>query len=101
MTAFVPANLPGNVNTIEKLHFWTTLVLVRLYPNTTIVESVGGASRIVDSQPFYITASDTPVWRQISRTSLALDPAWVGNGKPWQYIQDIGNTAIPADLTSP
>jgi hypothetical protein len=98
MTLWTPTDTPAAINTLEKLMVWGNTVLNDLYPNTTVVEATGTANRVVQSAPFFITASDPTVWRVISRTSIALDPTWRRQGKLWLAAQDIGSSGIPAEF---
>lgn len=75
-------------------------ILNDLYPTVTSIEATGVADRVVQSAPFYITASDPPTWRLISRSSIPLDPTWRRQGRLWLAAQDLGSSAIPTEYKS-
>lgn len=97
MVAFVPADIPSNVNTVEKLVVWGNTILSDLYPDLTRVESAGQAVRLVQSGPFLIEATTPSQWVIISRSSLSLPSNWRRNGKIWVNVTDIGPSAIPPE----
>lgn len=100
MTAFSTGDLPTSITTVEQLLVWASTVLNDLYPSTTVVEAVGQSQRVIESGPFYITASDPNTWRLITRSSIALAPQWRRTAKLWQHAQEIGTTAIPSEYKS-
>jgi hypothetical protein len=100
MTAFSPTDLPSGINSVEKLEVWTMTLMNELYPTLTAIEAAGAADRVVQSAPFYVTASDPQTWRVISRSSIPISPIWRRQGKLWLYAQDIGSLAIPTEYKS-
>lgn len=101
MTAFAPSDIPSEVNTVEKLEVWAATLLSNLNPDQVAVESTGSQSRTASSAPFYITASDPAVWRNISRCSIPLSKDWQGGGNQiWNYAQELSAAAIPASFKS-
>lgn len=100
MTAFTSADIPADINTIEKLHVWTSHLLTYLNPDVVAIEATGSQSRAANSAPFYITASDPAVWRNISRLSIVLTRDWQGGGNIWSYAQELSTTVIPATFKS-
>lgn len=101
MTAFVPASdLPASVNTVEKNLLWSATVLNDLYLSLGAVESSAGTTRVIESNPYLITATQTPVWRAISRSSIELESTWRRGSKIWTYAKDFGTLAIPTEYKS-
>ena len=101
MTAFTTSDLPSSVNTVEELVVWGLCVLNELYPNQTIVEAAGRASRQAECAPFYIEAASTPTWAMIGRCVLPMASTWrQGTVKPWAAVSEIGTVAIPAGYKS-
>jgi hypothetical protein len=100
MTAFTPTDIPAAVNSLEKLEVWTMTILNDLYPTLTTIESTGSADRAAQSAPFYVSASDPPTWRVISRSSIPLQATWRRQGKLWIYANDLGSSAIPTEYKS-
>lgn len=101
MTAFSTTDIPASVNTLEKLHVWSSTVLNHLYYNTTAVEATGLAERTAQAAPFEVTAVDPTQWRHISRVSVPLDRNWQkGASKVWANAQDLGSSAIPTEFKS-
>ncbi|MBD1876254.1 hypothetical protein H6F75_22465 [Nodosilinea sp. FACHB-131] len=98
MTAFVPANLPTSVNTLEKLAVWALGALYQLHKNDRYQES--------DSAPVIpvITAQDGLAADKkehiIFRPSFELSDDWRSQPtKLWEEVQEFpGNTPIPASF---
>lgn len=94
MTAFVPANLPVTVDTVEKLAVWAGNVLVAINPAVTAVEGTGYSERVAQSNPYYVQA-DNKV-RLVLRQSIPLSLDYLAGGnKLWAYAQPLSATAIP------
>lgn len=100
MVAFAPSQLPVSVDTVEKLEVWAATVLSHLLSDTTAIETAGSVDRVAQSQPWFIVASNPPVWRVISRTSIPVSANWQRQGKIWQHAQNLSTASIPADFTS-
>lgn len=98
MTAFVKADLPDSINTVEKLAVWAETLLQHLNPELTVIEASGGLDRAVLSQPWFITASAPPTWRVISRSSIQLTSTWQRGGKIWNFATELSATAIPSEF---
>jgi hypothetical protein len=98
MTALnIATDIPTNINTIEKLHLWSGNILHNLYPEISVAEGENYSQRAAQSNPYYIAS--TNVHRQISRTSIELDPGFlIGAAKPWSYAKDIGTKSLTADM---
>lgn len=98
MTALTKADIPDSINTVEKLALWCETLLQHLNPDVTVIEASGGADRAVISQPWFITATNPPTWRVISRTSLAVSSTWQRGGKIWNFAQELSSAAIPSEF---
>lgn len=97
MTALnISADIPPDIDTLEKLHVWTCQALSYLYKSETVQESSNRLSRVVDAAPFEVT-TDTPVQtRLITRTTIAIAPEWqTGAGGMWNYAEEIGVENLP------
>ena len=100
MTVLNIADIPSSINSVEKLAVWASTVLNDLYSTQTIEEAVNSTEFVTQSAPFYVQASTPPGWRHISRLSVPLAAGWRRQGKIWIHAQDIGSTAIPAEMKS-
>jgi hypothetical protein len=88
-------DIPSQINTVEKLSAWCSQVLASLNPSATTIEGVGYTERIAQSGVFYVAADNK--YRRLIRLSLEVSPDHESGGlRPWQYVQEISNTAIPA-----
>lgn len=100
MTAFTRTDIPATIDTVEKLAVWVDTLLNHLNPNETAIEATGVAERICQSAPYFITATNPPVWKNIARTSIVLSPNFQKTGKLWEHAQAISTTAIPVEFKS-
>lgn len=100
MTAInLATDIPSQINTVEKLAAWCSQVLANLNPSATAIEGVGYTERIAQSGTFYVAADNK--YRRLIRLSLEVSPDFEAGGqKPWQYVQEISNTPIPAAFKS-
>ncbi len=98
MTAFTPANLPSNCNTVEKVHVWSSALLRTINPNNTILETELQKEFIASNQQVQLPDG---TMRNIDRISIELDPLYVsGDMKLWEAAREISNTAIPVTFTT-
>lgn len=99
MTTLVIANdIPSAINTVEKLHAWSALLLYNLYGSENYQEVPNAAQTpIVSVDRGRSGVGDT---RLVCRTSLILDPlADSSAAKLWTMIQNypgINTNNIPA-----
>jgi hypothetical protein len=92
MTAFVVANLPSAINTVEKLNVWTAVVLRELNPNTPYLETE--LLRLQAVTNVQVPIVDGSV-RNISRLSLPLAAGYAsGAAKLWTYATELSATAL-------
>lgn len=101
MVAFNKAQMPDTIVTLEQVNAWSGIILSELFPALTAVEETATASRVVQSAPFLVTATNPPTWRLVNRTSFALNAQWRRAGKVWLLVGEFGNTAIPTEYTTP
>ena len=98
MVALLKADIPNDIDTVEKLAVWCSALLSQLHPSTTVVEATSVAERVSTSSPYFIVATTPNVWRHIGRNSIELQPNWQSNGKIWQNAKPLSSAAIPADF---
>lgn len=95
----IATQIPSQIDTLEKLHAWSGLCLAFNFPNLTAIEGQGYSERVAQANFFYIAADNRD--RLIVRASLPVSNDFKGGGKKqWQFIQEVGNTAIPALFAS-
>lgn len=92
MTAFAIANIPPAINTIEKLHVWTAVVLRELNPNMPYLES-----ELLRLQA--VTNVQVPVFdgsiRNVSRLALPISSGYAsGAAKLWTYATELSTVAL-------
>lgn len=98
MTAFVAANLPSTVNSLEKLAVWVSLALSQINPSLAVIETTGESTKVAQTALF--RASDNTV-RLSVRLSVPIDPNYAINTvKFWGNAQDLSNTTLPAAYTT-
>ncbi|MGF1537518.1 MAG: hypothetical protein ACFB4J_13685, partial [Elainellaceae cyanobacterium] len=65
MTALQLADIPPDIDTVEKLHAWTGQVLGYLYRDESELEAVNRQRRVADSAQFENLAATPIDWRII------------------------------------
>jgi len=91
--------VPSQIDTVEKLHVWSGLVLANINPALTAIEGVGYTERVSQAGIFYVQADNK--YRALIRGSLQISPDYLGGGaKLWTYTQPLSGTAIPAIFTA-
>lgn len=96
MTVINPAtDIPSQIDTVEKLAAWCAGILFANFPEMTVVEGVGYTERAAQVGDFWV-AADLKT-RKIVRLSLQVSADHLsGSGKPWTFVQPLGNAPIPA-----
>lgn len=96
MTALaIATQIPSQINTVEKIHAWSGLLLANVNPQLTAIEGVGYTERCAQAGVFYVAADNK--YRSLLRVSLQVSPDYLaGGGKLWTYAQELSNTAIPS-----
>lgn len=101
MTAFVPANIPSSVTTLEELAAWSVSALAEINPTASIQTSAGSVERTVQAQTFEFRNQTTNPERLILVAYLPLSASWRSSGKYWgNGIAEISTTALPAGYTT-
>lgn len=99
MTTYTPANLPSNINTVERLALWSGLLLSRLNPTLSVLE-VANATPEKAAQISFFRAADNSLRVNI-RLSIPIDGTYETQvRKFWENAQELSNTAIPTAFTS-
>lgn len=101
MTAFVPANLPSGVGSIEELVAWGVSALAQVNTGTLIQTSAGQTEPVCAAQTFRFPFLETNQERLICIAYLPLTANWRSGGKLWNTgIGEISSIALPADYTT-
>ena len=98
MTLINLANdIPNAIVTYEQLHAWSGLVLTRLNPTLSVLESDNFAQFVMQSGIF--SAADNTS-RLLIRSSIALQPDYVSDRskKLWMFASEFSNIAVPASF---
>lgn len=95
----IATQIPSQIDTLEKLHAWSGLCLAFNFPTLVATEGQGYTERVAQANFFYIAADNRD--RLIIRASLPVSNDFKAGGKKsWQFITEVGNTAIPAQFAS-
>lgn len=101
MTAFSPANIPSNVDTLEELLVWAGSALAEVNPNVNIQTTQSQAEPVVSAQTFRFENQPTDPERFIVVAYLPLNANWRSAGKVWSTgIKEISAAALPAGYTT-
>lgn len=100
MTALsITTQIPSQINTVEKLHMWSAMVLNAVNPTLTVIEGTGYTERAAQ-QGLYWVAADTKT-RGIFRVSLEMNSNYMSaGGKLWTFANELSATAIPTNFTA-
>lgn len=99
MTAYASGNIPSNVNTIERLHLWTALILIRNNPTLAILENADASPQKAVQGYFYRAADNT--LRFTARATLQIDDTYATQTRKfWENALELTNTAIPTGFTT-
>ncbi|OUL36362.1 glucose-6-phosphate dehydrogenase [Nostoc sp. T09] len=99
MTAFTTADIPSQIDTVEKLASWCGAILFNVNPSVTAIEGTGYSERVSQWGRFWVPADSKT--REIIRLSLEVSSSYINaDGKPWTFVQPISSTAIPANFKS-
>lgn len=105
MTLFLTTDIPDEIQTIEQLLVWGSEILQYLYPNTQVTDSIDSngdpqKSRVIESNKFFFTATETGVWRHAARHLIDLDNNHLATGRLWNHAKSLGNGVIPVEMKS-
>lgn len=101
MTTLTKAQIPNQINTVERLMAWCGLALGFINPTKAIVEAAGeNPEKIIQT---FILRADDGSERLIIRAALPLDPNWRSQSTQafWLNVQDIENVNLPAAYQQP
>lgn len=105
MTQVTKDQIPASCTTVESLAVWCAEVLQYLYPDKKAVEALNENgqpfdTRVAEGNKFYITASEVPEWRYLSRLSIALRKEHIVTGKLWENTKILGDEVVPTGMRS-
>lgn len=101
MSAFSPANIPSNVNTLEELAVWAFFALAELNPNVSVQAATGTVEPAISAQIVRLPNQTTDPERVVCVGYLPLNATWRGGGKIWSSgINELSQTALPVGFTS-
>ena len=99
MTAFVPTDIPSNINTLEKLVAWGALALERCNPSLKVLEVRGADPQRVAATTTF--TADDGSYRMIARLSFEIAQNYAENpAKFWQNILEFDDVALPSAYKS-
>lgn len=87
--------LPSNINTVERLHAWSTSVLQELNPTLVRLEIANQLPELVAQRLIFPAADGNTV--MVARLSLPVDPSYGSDNtkKLWMFVNEITNQALP------
>ncbi len=95
MVAFVPANLPSSINTVEKLNAWSANILAMNVGDTRLIEEEGYQATYMATTPIAQTPGQGV--RMVTRISIPMLPGYsTAAGKLWTQVGEISTAPIPA-----
>jgi hypothetical protein len=98
MTAFVPANIPSRITTIEALNVWTSEILRTYNPVESIRETELIKTPIASN--VQVPMADGQV-RNISRLNIPLNPLYGSNGrKIWENTTELSVVTLGTTFTT-
>jgi hemolysin-activating ACP:hemolysin acyltransferase len=101
MTAFSPANIPSEVNTLEKLGSWVLLALSENNSNLTVQSAAGTIEPVISAQIIRLPNELTDPLRLVCVAYIPLLADWGGKGKLYSKgVKELSQTALPAGYTA-
>lgn len=99
MTVIVLTDIPNNINTLERLHAWTSFALAFVNPTLGVLEAQDRAEKVAQAAIFQ--AADN-TYRLLSRVSQPYSNAYMTDRtvKVWMHATEISNVALPAEFKS-
>lgn len=91
----ITADIPSNINTLERLAAWTILALRRVNPTQQILE-IPGANPEKVIQAAIIQADDDSI-RLFGRVSISIESDYAEDNvnKLWMKAEELSNTVLP------
>jgi hypothetical protein len=98
MTALnIATDIPNEINSVEQLSVWCSLVLHRLYSDVNKVEGNNYSQRSAQAGTYYIDSTDNHM--HVGRQTIELNPDFlVGGKKQWAYALPLSNKPLTADM---
>jgi len=94
----IATDVPTRINTVEKLHCWTSDLLHLLNPDVTIEEARGVLERAAQVTPFYASSIDPATWLVTNRHTFKLAAAWNSPGQDrFMHAQELSQALIPTE----
>ena len=95
MTTLALAQIPSNINTVEKLHAWSALCLRAVNGPKSVIESEGYLPERVAQVP--ITETPNEGIRLGVRVSIKLDPSFASDKtkKLWEFAEELTVGPLP------
>lgn len=101
MTAFSTADIPGSIDTLEKLIVWASTVLNNINLQNTVYEVPSVQQPVAVAQIFAYESNGTQKWRYVGRQSIELSSDYqAGTTKLWTHAQNLSANAIPTGFKS-
>jgi hypothetical protein len=100
MTTLTTAQIPTNINTLEKLHLWSGLTLRAINGSKAVVENEGFLPERLVQVPFIESPNDGV--RSVVRVNIQLDPAYASDKtkKLWEFANELTGGSMPPAYTS-
>jgi hypothetical protein len=100
MTTLALAQIPSNINTLEKLHAWSTLALRAVNGGKNTIEAEGFLPERVAQAP--ITESPNDGIRLGCRVNIPVDPSFTSDKskKLWEFAKELTTGDMPIPYTS-
>lgn len=100
MTTLNQAWIPADIDTVEKLYVWCSEILQYSYPNLLYTDSLDQNGeelklRVIESNPFFLTAPEIPEYRCLLRGAVKLSPNHKLGGKLYQFALPFDNPSSP------
>lgn len=99
MTAILLSEIPSNIDTLEKLHVWTSLALASVNPTKQILET---ENLTEFTCRYFVAIAYEGSTRLVDRTSIPINPAYLSDKskKFWEFALPISDTALPTTFKS-
>lgn len=99
MSAFTPADIPSEVNTIEELAAWAISALAEINPTGSVQTGPATVEPVVTAQTFRLENQQTNPERFVGVVYLPLQAGWRSNGSIYTGgIAEISGGALPASF---
>lgn len=96
MTAFVPSDLPANIDTVEEVAAWACSALAEINPTVEVATSPGQLEPVATVQTFAYASQQTNPQRLICVLYLPLNQDWRSAGKVYSGgVAEISGGALP------